>query len=75
MSAPTTGPHCGRPGCQCTHTAPCDHGWITTDTGEIHCATCHPGRRQEPAETRAQWMARLQQQDAGWDRKKNHADA
>lgn len=20
--------HCGRPGCRCTHTENCDHGWI-----------------------------------------------
>lgn len=69
------GPHCGRPSCYCTHTAPCDHGWISTEAGEVHCTTCHPGRRQEPRENRKQWMARLQEQDARWERKKNRADA
>jgi len=61
---------CGRPSCTCTHTPPCDHGWIETDDQPpVHCPTCHPGRRQHPDETPQQWQARLQREDAAWARK------
>jgi hypothetical protein len=69
--------HCGRPSCVCTHTAPCDHGWIDTQpvgpTGRgaaVPCPTCKPGRVR-PGESRAQWQARLQEQNASWQRKNN----
>lgn len=65
--------HCGRPSCTCTHTPPCDHGLVGTETGMLHCPTCHTGRRQEPGETRMQWFARLQTQDMAWERKQRKA--
>jgi hypothetical protein len=45
--------HCGRAGCRCTHTAPCDHGWLDSpplhnpDTGIEYeqvapCTICRP---------------------------------
>lgn len=45
--------HCGRTSCPCTHTAPCDHGWLDSpayhnpQTGETYetvapCAICRP---------------------------------
>lgn len=83
VPAAQDGDHCGRPSCVCTHTAPCDHGWISADasvpgptslTAALHCPTCHPGRRQEPDENRRQWQARLQEQDAAWDRKQRRTD-
>ena len=58
----------------CTRTPPCDEGFIETADGVIHCPTCHPGRRQEPTETRVQWMARLQTQGAAWERKQRRND-
>lgn len=70
--------HCGRPSCQCTHTAPCDHGWIdaappgaTSLAGAAPCPTCKPGRQQRDGESRQQWQARLQEQNAAWQRKQN----
>lgn len=70
--------HCGRPSCQCTHTAPCDHGWIdapppgaTSLAGAAPCPTCKPGRAQQPGESRQQWQARLQEQNLAWQRKQN----
>lgn len=45
--------HCGRTGCRCTHTPPCDHGWIDApdrvnhETGMVYeqvapCPVCRP---------------------------------
>jgi hypothetical protein len=66
--------HCGRPSCVCDHKH-CDHGWIGSDNGGVlHCVTCHPGRRQEPNETRMQWFARLQMQNADWAKKQRNAN-
>lgn len=70
--------HCGRPSCPCTHTAPCDHGWIeaappgaTSLAGASPCPTCKPGRQQQHGESRQQWHARLQEQNLAWQRKQN----
>jgi hypothetical protein len=65
--------HCGRPSCQCTHTAPCEYGWVPSKTvvdSVAPCPTCKPGRQGQPGETRQQWMARLQRQDIHWLREK-----
>lgn len=78
-SAKTVDPenHCGRPSCTCTHTAPCDHGYIETEglpgsysVAVVHCNNCHPDRRQRPDENRLQWQARLQGQDRAWEKRK-----
>lgn len=81
VPAAEDGNHCGRPSCVCDHKR-CDHGWANDPSeyegvggGVLHCATCHPGRRQEPTENRKQWMARLQEQDAAWYRKQNRSAA
>jgi len=35
------GTSCRRPGCRCTHEAPCDRGWIETeDDKTTPCLTC-----------------------------------
>jgi hypothetical protein len=41
--------HCRRRGCRCTHTPPCDHGWIehlaadgTPTDKTTPCSTCRP---------------------------------
>lgn len=45
------GPTCGRRGCLCTHTAPCDYGWFDApdleQAGQTYartqpCPTCRP---------------------------------
>lgn len=61
----------------CTQIPPCDHGWIAVPDPDdpdaeqaMHCPSCHPGRRQRPDETRDQWHARLQREDAAWARKR-----
>jgi hypothetical protein len=61
----------------CTNVPPCDHGWIAVPDPfdpsaeqAMHCPSCHPGRRQRPDETREQWQARLQREDAAWARKR-----
>lgn len=42
---------CGRPSCRCTHTDPCDRGWIDLPPSEYHgvvtarvapCPICRP---------------------------------
>ncbi|MCW2601839.1 MAG: hypothetical protein JWM02_3668 [Frankiales bacterium] len=60
--------HCKRSSCRCTHTDGCSYGWLEQKDGAIHCPVCRPGRQQQPYETREQWMNRLREQDAAYQR-------
>lgn len=48
---PKSGPSCGRRDCLCTHTDPCDRGWLPLPPRVLHgkdyervapCAVCRP---------------------------------
>ena len=54
--------HCGRTGCMCTHTEPCDHGWLAApdrvnrETGMVYeqvapCPVCKPDAADRIAQT------------------------
>lgn len=75
--APDTESHCGRPSCRCTHTDPCDYGFVpsvTVQGGMVPCPICSPGRQGEHGESRKQWMTRLQTQDLAWQRDQRKKD-
>lgn len=64
--------HCHIKGCQCLHDG-CVRGWIdfTDRDGKdwtTPCPTCRWNRLPRPQESREDWLARLQDQDARWAR-------
>lgn len=81
-------PHCGRPGCRCTHTAPCVAGWIETtlDAGGREteaakpCPTCRGDRLSTDEEIadgesgRVRWFHRLRANNARAARNKSEDD-
>ncbi|HEY5990451.1 MAG TPA: hypothetical protein VIV12_29290 [Streptosporangiaceae bacterium] len=64
---------CGNPICQCTHTAPCDHGWVDAEAGVSPCPTCKPERLSRPTESRSAWLDRLRHENAAWRRRRGAA--